>query len=134
MAYSELVKRFDRVRDYMRDFLIFGYKTRGDFDQKSARTYDNERRRIESWLGDGLRWEYRPGGKAVFLPSTPLICPTIPSTGPGSPRASPTTTSPCTFTCWTYSPTAGPATRKKSRTHWWSAENSFSNCPPSGGS
>ena len=67
MAYSELVKRFDRVRDYMRDFLIFGYKTREDFDQKSARTYDNERRRIESWLGDGLRWEYRPGGKAVFL-------------------------------------------------------------------
>ena len=67
MAYSELVKRFDRVRDYMRDFLIFGYKTREDFDQKSARTYDNERRRIESWLGDGLRWEYRPGGKAMFL-------------------------------------------------------------------
>lgn len=31
MAYSELVKRFDRVRDYMRDFLIFGYKTRGGF-------------------------------------------------------------------------------------------------------
>lgn len=67
MAYSELVKRFDRVRDYMRDFLIFGFKTRADFDQKSARTYDNERRRIESWLGDGLRWEYHPGGKAVFL-------------------------------------------------------------------
>ena len=48
MAYSELVKRFDRVRDYMRDFLIFGFKTREDFGQKSARTYDNERRRIES--------------------------------------------------------------------------------------
>ena len=43
MAYSELVKRFDRVRDYMRDFLIFGFKTREDFGQKSARTYDNER-------------------------------------------------------------------------------------------
>lgn len=67
MAYSELVKQFDRVRDYMRDFLVFGFKTREDFDQKSARTYDNERRRIESWLGDDLRWEYRPGGKALFL-------------------------------------------------------------------
>lgn len=67
MAYSELVKRFDRVRDYMRDFLIFGFKTREDFGQRSPRTYDNERRRIESWLGDGLRWDYRPGGKAVFL-------------------------------------------------------------------
>lgn len=67
MAYSELVKQFDRVRDYMRDFLVFGFKTREDFDQKSARTYDNERRRIESWLGEYLRWEYRPGGKALFL-------------------------------------------------------------------
>lgn len=67
MAYSELVKQFDRVRDYMRDFLVFGFKTREDFDQKSARTYDNERRRIESWLGEDLRWEYRPAGKALFL-------------------------------------------------------------------
>lgn len=67
MAYSELIKRFDRVRDYMRDFLIFGFKTREDFRQKSPRTYDNERRRIESWLGDDLRWEYRTGGKTVFL-------------------------------------------------------------------
>ena len=66
MAYSELVKRFDLVRDYMRDFLIFGFKTREDFDRKSGRTYDNERRRIESWLGDSLRWEYRAGGKALF--------------------------------------------------------------------
>ena len=48
MAYSELVKRFAPVRDYMRDFLIFGFKTRADFDRKSGRTYDNERRRIES--------------------------------------------------------------------------------------
>lgn len=67
MAYSELVKRFAPVRDYMRDFLIFGFKTRADFDRKSGRTYDNERRRIESWLGDILRWEYRAGGKALFL-------------------------------------------------------------------
>ena len=67
MAYRELVKRFESVREYMRDFLVFGYKTRREFDGKSARTYDNERRRIESWLGDNLRWEYRAKGKAVFL-------------------------------------------------------------------
>ena len=67
MAYRELVKRFESVREYMRDFLVFGYKTRREFDGKSARTYDNERRRIESWLGDDLRWEYGPRGKAVFL-------------------------------------------------------------------
>ena len=67
MAYRELVKRFESVREYMRDFLVFGYRTRREFDGKSARTYDNERRRIESWLGDDLRWEYGARGKAVFL-------------------------------------------------------------------
>lgn len=67
MAYRELVKRFESVREYMRDFLVFGYRTRREFDGKSARTYDNERRRIESWLGDNLRWEYGPRGKAMFL-------------------------------------------------------------------
>ena len=67
MAYRELVKRFESVREYMRDFLVFGYKTRREFAGRSARTYDNERRRIESWLGDDLRWEYGSRGKAVFL-------------------------------------------------------------------
>ena len=39
MAYSELVKRFEPVRDYMRDFLIFGFKSlrqRAAADRKLA--------------------------------------------------------------------------------------------------
>lgn len=67
MAFSELIKNFDKLRDYMRDFFVYGYKTRADFSKKSARTYDNERRRIESYLGDYVRWEYGRGGKRVFL-------------------------------------------------------------------
>lgn len=67
MAFSELIKNFDRLRDYMRDFFIYGYKTRSGFSGKSPRTYDNERRRIESYLGDHIRWEYGKGGKRVFL-------------------------------------------------------------------
>ena len=43
--YSELIKNFGRIRDYMREFFVFGFKTRNDFNQKSKRTYDNERRR-----------------------------------------------------------------------------------------
>ena len=50
MAYSELIKNFDRVRDYARQFYIYGFKSRTEYDQKSARSYDNERRRLESWL------------------------------------------------------------------------------------
>lgn len=51
MAYSELVKNFKRVRSYMRDFYVYGFKNREQFNQRSARSYDDERRRIESWLG-----------------------------------------------------------------------------------
>lgn len=49
--FHELIKNFDKIRDYMRQFYVYGFKVRSDFDAKSARTYDNERRRIESWLG-----------------------------------------------------------------------------------
>lgn len=65
--YSELIKNFGRIRDYMREFFVFGFKTRNDFNQKSKRTYDNERRRIENYLGDLTKWEYGEGGKKVFI-------------------------------------------------------------------
>ena len=73
MAYSELIKRFDKIRAYMRDFYVFGFKSRTEYDAKSARSYDDERRRIESWLGDYMRFtkvQEGPGGagsKNVFL-------------------------------------------------------------------
>lgn len=65
--YSELIKNFSRIRDYMREFFVFGFKTRNDFNQKSKRTYDNERRRIENYLGDLTKWEYSDGSKKVFI-------------------------------------------------------------------
>ena len=49
MAFNELIKNFDNIRLLMRDFYVFGFKSRADFADKSARSYDNERRRIESW-------------------------------------------------------------------------------------
>lgn len=56
--FSELVKRFDKIRTYVRDFYIYGFKTREDYQNKSARTYDNERRRIESWFSDYIQSDY----------------------------------------------------------------------------
>ena len=67
MAYSELIKNFDRIRDYMRQFYVYGFKSRTEYDKKSARSYDNERRRIESWLGDYMRFRQTQDGKNVFL-------------------------------------------------------------------
>ena len=52
MAYSELVKNFNNIRDYMREFYVYGFKSRDEFTKKSARSYDDERRRVASWLGD----------------------------------------------------------------------------------
>ena len=48
MAYSELIKNFERIRDYMREFYVYGFKSRDEFTKKSARSYDDERRR-EEW-------------------------------------------------------------------------------------
>ena len=43
MAYSELIKSFEKIRDYMRDFLVYGFRSREDFTRKSARSYDDVR-------------------------------------------------------------------------------------------
>ena len=37
MAYSELIKNFDRIRDYMRQFYVYGFKSRNEYDKKSIR-------------------------------------------------------------------------------------------------
>ncbi len=65
--YRETIKNLDKVRSYMRDLYIFGFRTRSDFSAKSARTYDNERRRIENWLGDYITWDYSAKGKSVCI-------------------------------------------------------------------
>ena len=67
MAYSELIKNFERIREYMREFYVYGFKSREEYDAKSARSYDNERRRIESWMGDYMSFRQDSSGKNVFL-------------------------------------------------------------------
>jgi predicted DNA-binding transcriptional regulator YafY len=66
-GYSELIKNFDKLRDYMRDFFIYGYKTRSGYTARSSRTYDNERRRLENYLSDYIRWDYGKKGKRVSV-------------------------------------------------------------------
>lgn len=67
MAYSELIKNFERIRGYMKDFYVYGFKTREEYDGKSARSYDNEKRRIENYLGDYMGFHRNAEGKNVFL-------------------------------------------------------------------
>ncbi|MCH5188001.1 MAG: WYL domain-containing protein [Oscillospiraceae bacterium] len=51
----------------MRDFYVYGFKNRNDYDKKSSRTYDDERRRMESWLGEHMGFVMTPEGKNIFI-------------------------------------------------------------------
>ena len=66
-GFSELIKNFGKTRDYVRDFFIYGCKVRNDFDKKSARTYDDEKRRVESWMGDCIRYDDSVRGRQVSI-------------------------------------------------------------------
>lgn len=65
--FQELIKSFSKIREYVRDFFVYGFKTRSDFKDKSPRTYDNQRRRLESWLGPYVRKDYVSGSFSLSL-------------------------------------------------------------------
>ena len=65
--YQELIKKFSNLRAYMRDFFVYGFHTRKDVPAKQVRTYDDERRRIESYFGEFVHAEYGPDGKQISL-------------------------------------------------------------------
>ena len=65
--YKELIRQFDRIRSYVRDFYVYGFKTREDFREKSGRTYDNHRRRMESWFSPYIKTDRSGHKKSVFL-------------------------------------------------------------------
>lgn len=66
-SYSELIKNFEKMREIMREFYVYGFKNRDEYQKKSARSYDDERRRMESWLGDHMSFVRTPEGKSVFI-------------------------------------------------------------------
>lgn len=67
MPYSDLTKKFENVRDYLGEFYIYGFRKKNEIvlkqDQKekkrneenertsAARTYDDRKWKIKSWLG-----------------------------------------------------------------------------------
>ena len=67
VAYSELVKNLDNIRMVMRDFYVYGFKSKADFSDRSARSHDNDRRRIESWLADYMCFRQNAKGKRCFI-------------------------------------------------------------------
>lgn len=65
--FQELIKSFPKTRDYVRDFFVYGFKNRNEFKGKSPRTYDNERRRLESWLAPFVRKDHAANGANISL-------------------------------------------------------------------
>lgn len=66
-SYSELIKNFENMREIMREFYVYGFKSREEYNKKSSRSYDDNRRRIESWLGEYMKFVRTPEGKNVFI-------------------------------------------------------------------
>ena len=50
--FSELIKNIDMLRRLIREFFVFGYKSRAEFGEKSGKTYDNDRRRIQNYFDE----------------------------------------------------------------------------------
>ena len=65
--FHELIKSFPNTREYVRDFFVYGFKTRNEFKNKSPRTYDNERRRLESWLSPFVHKDHLSNGANISL-------------------------------------------------------------------
>ncbi len=65
--YKELIKKFENIRSYARDFYIYGFKSRDDYTKKSGRSYDNGRRRLESWLDGNIFFNRTSDKKNVFI-------------------------------------------------------------------
>lgn len=66
-SYNELVKNFEKIRLYMQEFYVYGLKSREEYTIKSARSYDDERRRIESWLAGYTASNRSEDGKSVYI-------------------------------------------------------------------
>ena len=67
MAYQELIKNFEKIRHFMMEFYVYGFKSREQYDLKSLRSYDNEKRRIESYLHEYMGFHQSNNGKNVFI-------------------------------------------------------------------
>lgn len=65
--YSELIKNIEMLRRLIRDFFVFGYKSRNDFDKKSGKSYDNAKRRVASLFDELFVGEYENGEKRYSI-------------------------------------------------------------------
>lgn len=67
MGYSELIGSYEKIRSYIREFYVYGFRSANEIGDKSQRTYNYERQRIESWLSEYMSFKRSASGRAQFL-------------------------------------------------------------------
>ena len=70
LGYNQLIGKFNLIREYLREFFVYGYKTKKELIKDTLdkkRTYDNHRRRINSWLGNHLDYRTIKEGRVQFI-------------------------------------------------------------------
>ena len=67
MAFKELISDFNQIRAYMREFYVYGFKTRSEYALKGDRTYDDQQRRINAMLGNFMQFRTAKDGKRYFI-------------------------------------------------------------------
>lgn len=73
--YPELSKKYDDVRSYMRRFYVYGFERKREYNEKSIRSYDDERRRIECWLDNYMYFNTDSNGVTHYISiDTSSIC------------------------------------------------------------
>ena len=112
MAYSELFKNYSDIRNFMRRFYVYGFEKRQDFTAKSSRSYDDNRRRLDSWLEDYMSFKSEADGRATVFPLTAAVSVIILCIKAGRPRALRPWILRCIFICWIFLPTARPIRRQ----------------------
>lgn len=67
MAKNELIRDFELIRNSLRQFYVYGFKTRNEYDEKSIRTYHNDCRLMENWLEDFMSVRRDKSGTVRFI-------------------------------------------------------------------
>ena len=70
--YQELVKSFDNIRKISQNFFVYGFNGRGDFSFISERMYDNELRRIKSYLRNYVKMTSTKDKKTISISSNTI--------------------------------------------------------------
>lgn len=111
MAYSELFKNYSDIRNFMRRFYVYGFEKRQDFTAKSSRSYDDNRRRLDSWLEDYMSFKSEADGRAYRISFDSSSISHNPLYKSWKAKSF-TSMDRCIFICWIFLQTARPIRRQ----------------------